>query len=180
MKQRNGFTVLELVIVVAVAGIIASMVIPALVRARVAANESATIGDIRTVLSAQAAYRTANAGYFDSNLACLVGPSAGCIPGYPTSAPTFLDSTLASQVAKAGYNRYFQGGPAPPIIPPNASLTSTLTYRYDATPTIGGVTGVRGFAADASERICFTLDGASVPPGAPFPEQLPANCRQLR
>ena len=181
MKAPRGFTVLELVIVVAVAGIVAAIVIPALVRSRVAANEAATIGDIRTVISAQASYRAANGGYFDARLACLVAPAVGCIPNYPTNAPTFLDSALASEQAKAGYNRLFVGGPLPVIVNTQISSgTSALIYRYDATPTIVGVTGVRGFGSDHTDRICFTWDGTAIPPGTPDPQQLPQNCRQLR
>ncbi len=176
MKTPRGFTLTEVVIVVAVAGIVAAVVIPAMSRAFIASNEAATLGDIRTVIDAQESYKAANGGFYESNLACLTAPSAiACIPSYPTNAPTFLDSTLASQTAKSGYNRSFTGGPGPASIPPNASPTSTRTYRYDATPTVVGVTGVRGFAADAGGSICFTSDGSPVPPGNP-PESLPAGC----
>jgi len=178
MKAARGFTVLELVIVVAVAGIVASITIPALIRGRVAANESATIGDIRTLISAQSAYRTVNSGFYDSNLDCLVDPD-GCVPFYPTSAPSFLDSTLASQQSKAGYNRLFQGGPLPANTPTTASSSSTLSYRYDATAVTVGLTGVRGFAGDFTDRICFTPDGAPVPAGVTS-SQLPPNCQRLR
>ena len=180
MKRRNGFTMVELVILVAIAGVVAAVVLPLLARGRVAANESATIGDIRTLISAQAAYRTVNSGFYDANLECLTLPSwPGCIPSYPTSAPTFLDSTLASQMSKAGYHRSFQPGPFPPLIPATASPTSVLVYRYDATPATPGVTGVRGFAGASDERICFTADGAPVPAGA-GPGTLPAVCNELR
>ena len=62
---------------------------------------------------------------------------------------------------------------------PTASPTSTPTYRYDATPMVIGQTGVRGFAADSSGRICFTVDGVPVTAGTPV-GTLPGTCSDLR
>ena len=177
--NRRGFALVELVIVVVVAGILAAVTIPYLVRSRIAANESATVGDIRTVISAQAAYKSVNAGFYDGNLTCLVDPDLGCIPSYPSSAPTFLDSLLGAQLAKAGYNRSFQRGPSVGSLPPNASPTSVLVFRYDATATLVGITGVRGFAGDNTGRLCFTRDGPSVGAGATA-GTLDPNCQDLR
>ncbi len=161
---RDGFTLIELLIVVAIIGIIAAIAIPSLLRARVSANEAATVGDIRTVISAEAAYHSSNGGWYESNVLCLSDPSTGCIPNYPSNSPTFLDSQLVALLSKSGYDRSFSGGASPTTLNSLVSSpTSTSSYVYWATPTSQGQTGVRGFAGDSSGILCFSTDGSSAP-----------------
>ena len=70
-------------------GIVAAIAIPSLLRARVSANEAAAIGDVREVITAEARYQKANAGYFD-RLECLAAPETV----HPRSSRPFGDRRI--------------------------------------------------------------------------------------
>jgi protein TonB len=138
------------------AGVIAAAAIPSLLRARTSANESATIGDIRTVISAEMAFASASGGWY-GDLACLSEPK-GCINGY--TGPNFLDAALASATEKSGYRRAFQSGPTA------AAPRGFDSFAYTAMPASPGQTGVRSFCGDSRGVVCSDPNGAEIVPQA--------------
>jgi hypothetical protein len=136
-------------------------VVRSLLRAHVSTAEATALGDIRTVISAQAAYADQNDGRYEPRLECLVEPST-CLPDYPANGPLFLDRRLASLRPKAGYRRAFHPGPPAAPRPPlrgRPRPPGVLSFAYTAVPEEPGQTGVRGFCGDSTALICFTPDG---------------------
>jgi hypothetical protein len=183
LSQGSGATVAIIAVVVVIVavfsvGIVAAIAIPSLLRARVSANEAATIGDLRTMVSAQAAYTSANGGFHDRPQ-CLVRP-VDCIPGYPGTAPTFLDPTLFSSELRHGYRFRFVPGPEAPsevMQRGEVSPSSLAGFAYVAEPAQPGQTGVRAFCAEASGVICFDPDGRL---GEASDGTCPADCSPLQ
>lgn len=139
--KNKGFTLIELMIVVAIIAIIAAIAIPNLLRSRLQSNESATIGNLKTIVGAETAYSSANGQYADS-FDLMTDPAEG---------PSFLDG--AWDAVKAGYNFNLVGV---------AATDGTFQdYTVDATPDSIGITGQRGFFVDSSGVIRFTTDGSA-------------------
>jgi protein TonB len=132
------------------AGMVAAVAVPSLLKARVSANEAAAIGDIRTIISAQAAYESVGGGYGD--LACLGDPKA-CVADY--TGPQFIDASLAGATEKGGYKRAFFTGPA-------MGEKRYSTFAYTAVPVTPGQTGVRSFCGDQSGNVCADPTGAPI------------------
>ncbi len=130
MRRTKGFSLIELLIVVAIILIIAAIAVPSFLRSRMAANEAAAVASLRTLNTAQVSYNSAypTVGYA-STLGALGGTT--CTPPDSTSA-CLIDTQLAGGL-KSGYNFALT----------SVSGTPSSTYNLVATPTLVNATGIR-------------------------------------
>ena len=172
MRKQAGFSLIELLIVVAIILIIAAIAIPYLLRARIAANESSAVASMRTINTAELAYQTAYPTVGYAGALSTLGPAAatGCASPSSTNA-CIIDFTLAQAFAggtsssKSGYQFALSaaqtGGSGP-----------NVTFISGSAPTQWAQSGIKRFCSVEDNVLRYDLNAA----GSTTPETVNATC----
>jgi type IV pilus assembly protein PilA len=153
----SGFTLVELLIVIAVIGIVSAISVPAMLRARRTGNEASAIGSLRALNSAESSYAAAaGKGGFSPTLATL---AAAC----PGSSVGFISPDLSTDPSvKSGYTITMAASAGSAAGPTDCNGVATETaYYVTAVPVSAGLSGLRGFASTGAGTIFFDQTGVA-------------------
>jgi prepilin-type N-terminal cleavage/methylation domain-containing protein len=149
-KKQKGFSLIELLIVVAIILIIAAIAIPNLLRSRMAANEASAVGSVRTINTSEITYSsTWGLGY-----AAALTNLGGTTPCTASSNTACLLDPVLGAGAKSGYTFAAVGN--------TVVAAADQGFEVNATPTSAGTTGTRAFCSDQSGVIRYNTTGTAI------------------
>jgi prepilin-type N-terminal cleavage/methylation domain-containing protein len=167
--DARGFTMIELCIVIVVIGILLATGVAALLRARMASNESAAVGGLRATASAQFAYSSGcGQGNYATSYVIL-----GTKPNPNSQGYISEDFGSAASPARNGYTFTLTMGAGGSASSNDCNGNPTMTQYYaTAIPNVPGQTGDRSFAVNQAGSVYFAF--GSTPPDEPFdpPDQI--------
>ncbi len=158
----SGFSLIELLIVVAIILIISAIAIPNFLRSRMAANESSAVQSMRSIVTASVAYSSTYGNGYAPTLGALGGPAGAVIATCDNAL--LLDDLLSNNgtgntSTKGGYTYSYLPGAANPTPAPGCAAAGVQSFQVQADPVSPGFTGQRRFYTDVSGIIRFTADG---------------------
>lgn len=159
-RKEKGFSLIELLIVVAIILVIAAVAIPNLLRSRMSANEASAVASMRTIITSEIVYSSTYTVGFSADLLSLSdgGAPSNCVPpAVPlASSACLLDASVASGT-KSGYMFTYTatGG---------SGVNNAFTLNAD--PVSSGASGQRHFYTDDSDvlRVNVTSVASSTDP----------------
>jgi type IV pilus assembly protein PilA len=153
-KEQKGFSLIELLIVVAIILIIAAIAIPNLLRARMAANEASAVASLRTINTACITYNSTY-GAYPAALSNMADVAAGTAP--TSTSADLLDPVLSSSSPqKSGYKFVYTAG------------TSNVVYTVNGNPVVSNQTGTRFFFTDQSAVIRYNTSATAAITDSPL------------
>jgi type IV pilus assembly protein PilA len=163
-NAADGFSLIELLVVVAIILIIAAIAIPNFMRSRMAANEAAAVANLRDLTSAAVIYSSTYNNGYPPSLGAMGGPLGSTVA--TCDQANLLDPLLSNggsgnTSTKSGYTYNYTAGIALSTTPTGCTTPGAVAFTIDAEPASVGSTGQRGFFVDASGVIRFTTDGSA-------------------